>query len=114
MTEQQNTNKSGTSKLVTDLIIGVVVLGLAYYGYTLFSSTDSSVSIVDSGASMTQFLGPNLTTFSQMVTKDKVTFNYDFLNKTSSFQDFTETINETSSRGRTNPFTPYASSRSSN
>jgi hypothetical protein len=60
--------------------------------------------------------GPNFTTYMGIVAKDKISFkekDLSFLNSTlvRMLVDYSETISPNATRGRLDPFVPYASSR---
>ena len=94
--------------LIIEMAVLVIFLGGMYYLYTIFSE-QSSVTTQTQGSE--QLLGQNITLFLKAVRQDKLSFD------TSSFmsqplieqlQDFSETIVPASSRGRDDPFAPYA------
>lgn len=94
------------------MAIVLAVLGGAYYLYTLFQTEDA---VTTAPAVNTQLLGPNLTVFIKTVNQDKLTFqNVSFLDSdlVKELKDHSQVITVTSSRGRVDPFIPYASSRS--
>lgn len=80
-----------------------------YYLYTMFS--EGEVTTVQANE---QLLGQNLVLFIKAVNQDRISFReVDFLNSevAQSLRDFSETILPTESRGRVDPFVPYAPTR---
>lgn len=97
--------------LIMEMVILIAVLGGAYYLYTMFSTEDVTTTSPTVNAAL---LGPNLTVFLKAVNEDKLTFkNTTFMDSAlvKELTDHSQTIGVTNSRGRMDPFVPYASSR---
>ena len=98
------------SMILEGIVLVLVVIG-GYYLYTTFSVTDTTTK----PAINQKLLGKNLVTFLKLINQDKVSFrdvNLPNAQLVSELQDFSEVIASTTSRGRDNPFVPYAPSRS--
>jgi LPS O-antigen subunit length determinant protein (WzzB/FepE family) len=96
--------------IIEAAVLTAVVIGMLY-AYSIFTSEDATVT---QPAINQQLLGQNFILFLKAVNQDKVSLRETaFLNTTfvAQLQDFSETISPTASRGRSDPFTPYASSR---
>jgi hypothetical protein len=82
-----------------------------YYAYTLFSEGSATVS----GSSVNeQLLGQNFVLFLKAVNQDKISFGgINFLDSeiVRRLQDHSEFIGINDTRGRVDPFVPYASTR---
>jgi hypothetical protein len=97
--------------LIMETLALVVFLGGAYYLYTMFSvdtptTTDATVN--------EELLGQNFVMFLKAVNEDHLSFkDISFMNSelVSQLRDYSQTITINPSRGRVDPFTPYASSR---
>ncbi len=97
--------------LIMEIGILVVFLIGMYYLYTMFSEPDTTTT---SSQASEQLLGQNLTLFLKAVRNDKLSFDTSsFMNQPliEQLQDFSETIIPASSRGRDDPFAPYAFTR---
>ncbi len=97
--------------LVVETIVLVIFLVGVYYLYTIFSEQTP----VATSSQNNQLLGQNLTLFLKAESQDKLSFDTSsFMSQPliSQLQDFTETILPASSRGRDDPFAPYAFTRS--
>jgi hypothetical protein len=99
--------------IIIEILILAVFLGGGYYAYTaLFTGEVTTTEVVSSNAG----LGPNFTTYMNAVAKDKISFkekDVSFLNSSlvRMLVDYSETISPNATRGRLDPFVPYASSR---
>jgi hypothetical protein len=97
--------------LLIEGVILIAFLGGMYYLYTSFS--DSSATVTDVSGSQ-QLLGQNFVMFLKAVNEDKLSFSgTSFLTSklVQELRDYSETIGINDSRGRVDPFVPYASSR---
>jgi hypothetical protein len=97
--------------LILEIVGVIVVIIVGYYIYNMLSEDSAVTTEVAANESL---LGQNITMFLKSKTQDKISFkDISFMNSTLVKQlvDHTETINETASRGRLDPFVPYASSR---
>lgn len=97
--------------IIIEVLILVAVFGGAYYLYTYFQESITTTSQVSSG---NELLGKNFVNFTNATTKDKVSFKeITFLKKelVEMLQDYSEIISPNATRGRLDPFLPYASSR---
>jgi hypothetical protein len=97
--------------LLMEVAVLIAFLGGMYYLYTIFSegSATTTASQVN-----TQLLGQNFTLFLKAVNEDKISFrDINFMDSAlvQQLRDFSQTITVNESRGRVDPFTPYASSR---
>lgn len=97
--------------IIIEMVVLVMFLCGMYYVYTLFSVDEEVTTQVKINE---QLLGQNLTLFLKALNQDRISFD------TSSFitnpligelQDFSETILPASTRGRSDPFMPYAFTR---
>lgn len=97
------------------LVIEMVVLVLFLVGmYYLFSSFSEPSTTTTQTQINQQLLGTNFVLFIKAVNQDKLSFKeMSFVNSplVQQLQDFSVTIGPTESRGRLDPFTPYATSR---
>lgn len=114
MENKINTQQSfvGKNKIIIEVIVLVLFLGLIYYAYTTFSNQEV---IISKSAVNEQLLGQNFSTFLKVVNQEGLSFKDISVlasDLVSNMEDFSETIGETTSRGRDNPFTPYATPRS--
>ncbi|MDB5260618.1 MAG: hypothetical protein JWN37_849 [Candidatus Nomurabacteria bacterium] len=97
--------------LILEIVGVVIVIIVGYYIYGMFSENSATTTTVAANESL---LGQNITLFLKSKTQDKISFkDVSFMNSTlvKSLVDHTEIIGETASRGRLDPFVPYASSR---
>jgi hypothetical protein len=97
--------------LILEILILVLFLGGIYYLYTIMREGGS---VTVQGEVSEQLLGQNFVLFLKIVNQDKISFREaDFLNSdlVQRLRDFSETILPTDSRGRADPFVPYASTR---
>lgn len=96
--------------IVETLVLVLFLVGI-YYVYTIFSEQ----APISANSKNNQLLGQNLTLFLKAESQDKLSFDTSsFMSQPliSQLQDFTETILPASSRGRDDPFAPYAFTRS--
>ena len=104
------TTFSGNKALVIEIVVLVLFLGGMYYAYTFFSTQTPTVAV----APNEQLLGQDLTLFLKASSGEQFALDKtDFLKSElmGQLRDFSETISPNPSRGRLDPFTPYASSR---
>lgn len=97
--------------IMIEIAVLIVVLALGYYLYSIMSEDSASVTETQMSE---QLLGKNLTLFLKSKNQDKLSFkDISFMDTelVKQLKDFTETILPNSSRGRLDPFAPYASSR---
>jgi hypothetical protein len=96
-------------KLIIEILVLVVFLGGMYYLYTMFTAPQEVVETKMNE----QLLGQNFVLFLKVINQDRLSFRNDFMKASlvSQLRDFSETITENPSRGRADPFVPYASSR---
>jgi hypothetical protein len=94
---------------ILSIIVGVSVLLVgAYFAYSMFKDEGSTTDV------RTVDLGPNITAFIAATAGKPLNFNMQKIFQAplvAQLQDFSEVIPRTTSRGRENPFTPYASPR---
>ncbi|MFA6608435.1 MAG: hypothetical protein WCT07_00805 [Candidatus Paceibacterota bacterium] len=98
--------------LITEIVVLVLFLGGIYYLYTAFSEPTSTTT---QNSINQQLLGTNFIVFLKAVNQDKLSFKESSLMNSQlvkQLQDFSVTIGPTDSRGRLDPFIPYASTRS--
>lgn len=98
--------------VIIETLVLVVFLIVAYYAYSMF--TEQSPTTTNATASE-QLFGENLTLFLKAERQDKLSFDTaSFINSPliSQLQDFSELILPAASRGRDDPFAPYAPTRS--
>lgn len=91
------------------IVIGVIVGG--YFGYTSFFGNEPTVTTQMLDQSL---LGANFIQYIQATNNSKITFkNRTFLTSeyVRQLQDFSEIISPNATRGRLDPFLPYASTR---
>jgi hypothetical protein len=99
--------------IIIEILILAAFLAGGYYAFNYFLSDDvTTTETISSDAG----LGPNFTTYMGIVAKDKISFkekDLSFLNSTlvRMLVDYSETISPNATRGRLDPFVPYASSR---
>lgn len=97
--------------ILIEAIILVAFLFGAYYLYTSFSQEETVTTTVSVNE---QLLGQNFVLFLKAVNQDRISFrDINFMDSelVRQLRDFSETISITDSRGRVDPFVPYASSR---
>jgi hypothetical protein len=97
--------------VIIEGVVLVIFLAGMYYLYTIFSTGDT----VTSPSSVNQnLLGQNFVLFLKAVNQDKISFkDLNFMNSelVQQLQDYSETIGINDTRGRVDPFVPYASTR---
>ncbi len=89
----------------------VLFLFGAYYLYTSFSEDSASVSETKINE---QLLGQNFVLFLKVVNQDRISFtDANFMDSAlvRQLRDFSEIISTNDTRGRVDPFVPYASTR---
>ena len=104
------TTTTKNKKIIIEVLILVAVLGGLYYLYTVFSQEEQTATAQANPA----LLGPNFINFINITTKDKILFkNKTFLKQplVEMLVDYSEIISPNATRGRLDPFVPYASSR---
>jgi hypothetical protein len=98
--------------VIIEAVILVLFLVGGYYVYSSLSEASGSTTQTQFNE---QLLGQNFVMFLKVVNQDKISFrDISFMNTplVQQLRDFSETINPTETRGRLDPFVPYASSRS--
>lgn len=96
--------------LIIEILIFIGVLVGGYYGYTSFFKEDSVTTVTIDQS----LLGSNFIQFMQATKDSKISFkDRTFLsgNYVKQLQDFSEIISPNATRGRLDPFLPYASTR---
>lgn len=98
------------------VIIEVAVLILFLFGmYYLYMNFSEGTSTVSQPSVNEQLLGQNFILFLKVVNKDRISFaDIKFMDTplVQQLRDFSEFISINDTRGRTDPFIPYASPRS--
>lgn len=97
-------------RILIEAAVLIAFLYGCYYLYTSFSQ-DSTVSTAPPNE---QLLGQNFVMFLKVVNKDRISFkDVSFLDSdlVKQLRNFSETISINDSRGRVDPFVPYASTR---
>lgn len=98
--------------IITEMAVLVLFLFGMYYLYTIFREGEATTI---EGQVNQQLLGQNFVLFIKAVNQDKISFREvdsmqsDIVKR---LHDFSETILPTDSRGRDDPFMPYAPTRS--
>lgn len=98
--------------IIIEAVVLIVFIFGIYYLYTNFSEGSTTVS---SPAINEQLLGQNFVLFLKVVNQDRISFaDANFMDSAlvKQLRDFSEFIPVNDSRGRVDPFVPYASSRS--
>lgn len=98
--------------VIIEVAILVLFLGGMYYLYTTFSQGEATVS---SPSANEQLLGQNFILFLKAVNQDRLSFkDISFMDSglVQQLRDFSETIGVNDTRGRVDPFVPYAPTRS--
>lgn len=98
-------------KIIIEVIILVAVLAGGYYFYSNFSEKSATTTV----SMNEQLLGQNFVVLLKAINQDNISFaQKSFLDSAlvRQLQDFSETILPNDSRGRSDPFTAYASTRS--
>jgi hypothetical protein len=96
--------------VIIEAAVLILFLGGMYYLYTIFSVSDTTVQ----PSANEQLLGQNFVLFLKAVNEDRISFNDNsFANSKlfSQLKDYSETIGQNDTRGRVDPFVPYASTR---
>jgi hypothetical protein len=96
--------------IIEGLVLVLFLFGM-YYLYTIFSEDTSTVSDAQVNE---QLLGQNFVLFLKAVNQDRISFkDINFMDSSLVLQlrDFSETIGINDTRGRVDPFVPYASTR---
>ncbi len=97
--------------VIIEAAILLLFLFGAYYLYTSFSEGSASVSETKINE---QLLGQNFVLFLKVVNQDRISFtDANFMDSAlvRQLRDFSETISTNDTRGRVDPFVPYASTR---
>lgn len=97
--------------VLIEAAILIAFLGGMFYLYTIMTEGEATVTTSQQNE---QLLGKNFTLFIKAVNQDKLSFREaDFMNSdlVQRLRDFTETILPSETRGRVDPFVPYASTR---
>lgn len=98
----------------TLIIEMLILLGLLYGMYYLYGKFSVPEVATVEAAPNTDLLGPNLVNFLKATKKDNINFNnISFMDskEVSRLVDHSENITIAPSRGRLDPFVPYASTR---
>ncbi len=98
--------------VIIEALVLVLFLGGMYYLYTIFSEDTSTTTTASVNE---QLLGQNFVLFLKAVNDDKISFrDINFMDSAlvQQLRDYSQTITTNESRGRVDPFSPYASSRS--
>jgi LPS O-antigen subunit length determinant protein (WzzB/FepE family) len=97
------------------ILIEAVVLILFLFGmYYLYTSFSEESATVTPSAINEQLLGQNFILFLKVINQDRISFrDTSFMNSelVKQLRDFSEEIGMNDTRGRVDPFVPYASSR---
>ncbi len=97
--------------VIIEAAVLILFLFGAYYLYTSFSEGATSVSETKINE---QLLGQNFVLFLKVVNTDRISFtDANFMDSAlvRQLRDFSETISTNDTRGRVDPFVPYASTR---
>lgn len=97
--------------VLIEAAILIAFLGGMFYLYTIMSEGEATTA---NSQANEQLLGKNFVLFIKAVNQDKLSFREaDFMNSdlVQRLRDFTETILPSETRGRVDPFLPYASTR---
>lgn len=97
--------------LIMEVAALAIFLGGMYYLYTIFSVGSSTTTPSQMNE---QLLGQNFVLFLKAVNEDKISFSgVNFMDSplVKQLRDYSQTITINESRGRVDPFTPYASTR---
>lgn len=97
--------------LLVEIVILVAFLSGMYYLYTVFTQDQPTVSTASVNE---QLLGQNFVLFLKAVNQDRISFrdmNFMDSDLVRQLRDYSETIGENPTRGRVDPFVPYASTR---
>lgn len=96
--------------IIEGLVLVLFLAGM-YYLYTTFSEDTATVSTANVNE---QLLGQNFVLFLKAVNQDRLSFReVSFMDSdlVRQLRDYSETIGVNETRGRVDPFVPYASSR---
>ena len=96
--------------IIEGLVLVLFLAGM-YYLYTTFSEDTATVSTASVNE---QLLGQNFVLFLKAVNQDRLSFReVSFMDSdlVRQLRDYSETIGVNETRGRVDPFVPYASSR---
>ena len=97
--------------VIIEAVVLILFLFGIYYVYTSFSEGSTSVSETKINE---QLLGQNFVLFLKVVNQDRISFtDANFMDSAlvRQLRDFSETISTNDTRGRVDPFVPYASTR---
>lgn len=95
----------------TVIIEVVVLIAFLFGGYYLYSSFSEGTTTVSQGSVNEQLLGQNFVLFLKIVNQDRISFQgITFMDSelVQQLRDFSETISINPTRGRSDPFMPYA------
>ncbi|MEZ0208847.1 MAG: hypothetical protein ACAH17_01565 [Candidatus Paceibacterota bacterium] len=98
--------------VIIEGLVLVLFLGGMYYLYTMFSEETATTTTTTINQ---QLLGQNFVLFLKAVNEDKISFSgINFMDSAlvAQLRDYSQTIGINDSRGRVDPYSPYASSRS--
>lgn len=105
-TPTPTTPKNNTSKLVIEIVAGLLVLVVGYFGYTMFSDSSASTLAVSNVQ-----LGKNLSSFAKESKGISLDFSILETAYVKSLEDHTQIFTYSTRRGRLDPFLPYDSTR---
>jgi flagellar basal body-associated protein FliL len=97
--------------VIIEVAILIFFLGGMYYLYTMFSEGSATTSTPSVNE---QLLGQNFVLFLKAVNQDRLSFkDITFMDSklVRELRDFSETIGINDTRGRVDPFVPYAATR---
>jgi hypothetical protein len=97
--------------VIIEGVVLVLFLGGMFYLYTIFSEGSSTTTTTQVNE---QLLGQNFVLFLKAVNEDKISFrDINFMDSAlvQQLRDYSQTITINESRGRVDPYSPYASSR---
>lgn len=97
--------------LIIESAVLIIFLAGMYYVYTMFTVEDATTTTATANE---ELLGQNFVLFLKAVNNDKLSFrDLSFLDSdlVKQLQDHSQTIDVNDTRGRVDPFVPYASTR---
>jgi hypothetical protein len=97
--------------LIIEMLVLIAFLGGSYYAYTVFGA---DTTITTQPAINQSLLGQNFVLFLKAVQEDKLSFkdiNFADSKLVEQLQDYSEIIDANKTRGRVDPFVPYAATR---
>lgn len=98
----------------TILIEAAVIIAFLFGAYYLYTSFSEGTTTTTSAKINEQLLGQNFVLFLKVVNTDRISFkDVNFMDSelVRQLRDFSEFISVNDSRGRVDPFVPYASTR---